>query len=78
MLIYPILNRYKTEIFSEISQNPLESVAQNHKKNVARTSDTSLFSFRNVESRLSPMMPKTPRSIESLRIRAEWTETQDE
>ena len=82
----PDYNRYKdltlkTKVLSEISQNPLESVAQSYEKIVAATSDTSLVSFRNVKSTLYrqryTMMPKTPRSIESLRIRDEWAETQD-
>ena len=53
----PDYNRYKaltlkTKVLSEISQNPLESVAQSYEKIVAATSDTSLVSFRNVKSTL--------------------------
>ena len=71
----------KTKILSEISQNPLESVAQSYEKIVAATSDISLVSIRNVKSTLYrqryTIMAKIPRSIESLRIRDEWAETRD-
>ena len=83
----PDNNRYKdltlkTKTLSEMSQNPLKSISQIYKKIVAGTIDISLSSFRNVKSALYRqryrMMPKMPWSSESLRVRDERAEKQDE
>ena len=75
------LSLKKLKFFLDFSQNPLESVAQICEKVLAGNSDTSFSSFRNVKLTVYrqryTMMLKIPRSIESLRIREEWAETQD-
>ena len=62
----------KTKFLSDFSLNPLESVGQSCEKVLAGNSDTSFSSFRNVKMTVYrqryTMMPKIPRSIESLRI----------
>ena len=78
----PVHSRYKELTFTtKINWDILKISCIKLQKTVARTSDTSMSSFRNVESTLyrqrDTMIPKIPRKIESLRIRDEWAETQE-